>query len=224
MHKHAATSQAALTVSPRCRASTARDAAPRTATAAQAPRPGQFSRKGVAATRVLPDRRTGLGGGYVAVTQGGIGRMATPADGAARAVGGRPRETRSLSCGKRQAKCLGKTPSFDLSVMLWTVFSDLPFEQRLAKVAEAGYNQVELVGEYRDWTDADFAAPTPPASASASVRRHRRLASSPGQPIPPRSVSRRPYPRPQAHGNSLHPGDDCARGKRGSRADAPAAA
>ncbi len=49
-------------------------------------------------------------------------------------------------------------PQFKLSVMLWTVFGDLPFEQRLAKVAEAGYNQVELVNEYRDWTDADFAA------------------------------------------------------------------
>src|ERR1035438_405311 len=37
---------------------------------------------------------------------------------------------------------------FQLSVMLWTVFTDLPFEQRLEKVAEAGYRNVELVGEY----------------------------------------------------------------------------
>jgi hydroxypyruvate isomerase len=51
-----------------------------------------------------------------------------------------------------------KTTPLNLSVMLWTVFGDLPFEQRLAKVAEAGYNQVELVNEYRDWTEADFAA------------------------------------------------------------------
>jgi hydroxypyruvate isomerase len=35
---------------------------------------------------------------------------------------------------------------FKLSVMLWTVFTDLPFEQRLEKVAEAGYKNVELVG------------------------------------------------------------------------------
>jgi hydroxypyruvate isomerase len=40
--------------------------------------------------------------------------------------------------------------------MLWTVFRDLPFEQRLEKVAEAGYRNVELVGEYDKWTDADF--------------------------------------------------------------------
>jgi hydroxypyruvate isomerase len=40
--------------------------------------------------------------------------------------------------------------------MLWTVFRDLPFEDRLAKVAEAGYNQVELVGEYKNWQQADF--------------------------------------------------------------------
>src|SRR5271165_4966276 len=45
---------------------------------------------------------------------------------------------------------------FRLSVMLWTVFRDLPFEQRLEKVAEAGYRNVELVGEYEKWTDADF--------------------------------------------------------------------
>lgn len=45
---------------------------------------------------------------------------------------------------------------FKLSVMLWTVFTNLPFEQRLEKVAEAGYRNVELVGEYGEWTDADF--------------------------------------------------------------------
>jgi hydroxypyruvate isomerase len=45
---------------------------------------------------------------------------------------------------------------FRLSVMLWTVFTHLPFEQRLEKVAEAGYKNVELVGEYDHWTDDDF--------------------------------------------------------------------
>ncbi len=45
---------------------------------------------------------------------------------------------------------------FKLSVMLWTVFRDLPFEQRLERVAEAGYRNVELVGEYQKWTDDDF--------------------------------------------------------------------
>jgi hydroxypyruvate isomerase len=45
---------------------------------------------------------------------------------------------------------------FKLSVMLWTVFKDLPFEQRLERIAEAGYRNVELVGEYDKWTDADF--------------------------------------------------------------------
>jgi hydroxypyruvate isomerase len=48
-------------------------------------------------------------------------------------------------------------PAFPLSVMLWTVFTDLPFEERLAKVAEAGYNNVELVGEYSKWSADDFA-------------------------------------------------------------------
>lgn len=52
----------------------------------------------------------------------------------------------------------GQAPSapFKISVMLWTVFTDLPFEERLEKVAEAGYQNVELVGEYEKWTKADF--------------------------------------------------------------------
>lgn len=45
---------------------------------------------------------------------------------------------------------------FPLSVMLWTVWTGLPFEQRLANVAKAGYSNVELVGEYAKWSDADF--------------------------------------------------------------------
>jgi hydroxypyruvate isomerase len=47
-------------------------------------------------------------------------------------------------------------PPFLLSVMLWTVFRDLPFEQRLEKVAEAGYRSVELVGEFEHWSADDF--------------------------------------------------------------------
>ncbi len=54
-----------------------------------------------------------------------------------------------------EKKDLSSAP-FKLSVMLWTVFNDLPFEQRLEKVAEAGYRNVELVGEYDKWTEADF--------------------------------------------------------------------
>jgi hydroxypyruvate isomerase len=46
---------------------------------------------------------------------------------------------------------------FKISVMLWTVFRDLPFEQRLEKVAEAGYKNVELVGEYQKWSEEDYA-------------------------------------------------------------------
>ncbi|HEX4488314.1 MAG TPA: TIM barrel protein [Terriglobales bacterium] len=45
---------------------------------------------------------------------------------------------------------------FKLSVMLWTILRDQPFEERLQKVADAGYKYVELVGEYGKWTDADF--------------------------------------------------------------------
>jgi hydroxypyruvate isomerase len=44
-----------------------------------------------------------------------------------------------------------------LSIMLWTVWGSLPFEQRLEKVVEAGYTNVELVGEYKSWTADDLA-------------------------------------------------------------------
>jgi hydroxypyruvate isomerase len=49
------------------------------------------------------------------------------------------------------------TPPFKLSVMLWTVYEKLPFDQRIEKVAEAGYPAVELVNEYRNFTKEDYA-------------------------------------------------------------------
>ena len=42
--------------------------------------------------------------------------------------------------------------------MLWTIYRDLPFEQRMGKVAEAGYHAIELVGEFKDWSDTNFQA------------------------------------------------------------------
>jgi hydroxypyruvate isomerase len=56
---------------------------------------------------------------------------------------------------KNESSTKGEPP-FRLSVMLWTIYRDLPFEQRLEKVAEAGYHAVELVGEFDDWSEADF--------------------------------------------------------------------
>lgn len=49
-----------------------------------------------------------------------------------------------------------KEAAFDISVMLWTILPDLPFETRLERVAAAGYRNVELVGEYANWNDAHF--------------------------------------------------------------------
>jgi hydroxypyruvate isomerase len=49
------------------------------------------------------------------------------------------------------------TPPFKLSVMLWTVYEKLPFDQRIEKVAETGYNAVELVNEYKNFTKEDYA-------------------------------------------------------------------
>ncbi len=63
---------------------------------------------------------------------------------------------RASGAAAQEAPLRGSEP-FPLSVMLWTVFNDLPFAKRLAKVAEAGYNNVELVGEYGKWEESDFA-------------------------------------------------------------------
>jgi hydroxypyruvate isomerase len=46
---------------------------------------------------------------------------------------------------------------FKISLMLWTVFTKLPFEQRLEKAANAGYHNVELVGEFEKWSDSEYA-------------------------------------------------------------------
>ncbi|MBI1741194.1 MAG: TIM barrel protein [Acidobacteriales bacterium] len=45
---------------------------------------------------------------------------------------------------------------FRFSVMLWTIYRKLPFDQRVEKVAEAGYHAVELVDEYEKWSPEDF--------------------------------------------------------------------
>lgn len=43
-----------------------------------------------------------------------------------------------------------------LSVMLWTVYRDRPFEERLERVAEAGYRAIELVEEYAKWSPGGY--------------------------------------------------------------------
>lgn len=40
--------------------------------------------------------------------------------------------------------------------MLWTVFRDLPWEQRLEKCVEAGYKNIELIGEYHKWSPEEW--------------------------------------------------------------------
>jgi hydroxypyruvate isomerase len=48
-----------------------------------------------------------------------------------------------------------ETP-FKISVMLWTILPDRPFEDRLEKIAEAGYHAVELVHESAKWSEEEF--------------------------------------------------------------------
>lgn len=74
------------------------------------------------------------------------------------AVAGAALAARNLpaALGSRQPAA-GDAP-FPLSVMLWTVFRNLPFAERLEKVHEAGYRAVELVREFEHWSKDDFAA------------------------------------------------------------------
>ncbi len=74
---------------------------------------------------------------------------------------------RSFSKGVLSATALNPLPlladdnggsgvPFQLSVMLWTVFRDLPFEEKLQKCIDAGYKNIQLVGEYNKWSEAEF--------------------------------------------------------------------
>lgn len=54
-----------------------------------------------------------------------------------------------------QASPAGSVP-FQFSIMLWTVYRDLPFDQRLDKMNQAGYKNIELTGEFSRWSDDDF--------------------------------------------------------------------
>src|SRR5437868_12578727 len=73
----------------------------------------------------------------------------------ARTIAGAALGTAALPSLPALAAREGDLP-FKLSVMLWTVYKPLPFDQRLEKVAEAGYRAVELVNEFKDWSDDDF--------------------------------------------------------------------
>jgi hydroxypyruvate isomerase len=69
----------------------------------------------------------------------------------------RHRSFLDLGGAGRARESLPHNSPYRLSVMLWTVFRDLPFEERIGKIAEAGYANVELVGEYENWSADDFA-------------------------------------------------------------------
>ena len=64
--------------------------------------------------------------------------------------------TAALPATQSLAAQSGAKVSFRFSVMLWTVYRKLRFEQRVEKVAEAGYHAIELVDEYKDWSPDDF--------------------------------------------------------------------
>ena len=54
--------------------------------------------------------------------------------------------------------------------MLWTVFRNQPFEECLEKVVEAGYQGVELVGEFKKWSEEGRAKNKDPAAGEEDRR------------------------------------------------------
>jgi hydroxypyruvate isomerase len=46
--------------------------------------------------------------------------------------------------------------SAQFSVMIWTLKKEGTFEENLERVAQAGYHHVELVGEFKTWSDEDY--------------------------------------------------------------------
>ena len=49
----------------------------------------------------------------------------------------------------------GPAPEFQFSVMLWTLEKQMPLDRALEVVAAAGYQGVELVGEFEKWSPID---------------------------------------------------------------------
>ena len=47
-------------------------------------------------------------------------------------------------------------PGTQFSVMLWTLNKFGTFEENLERVAQAGYHHVELVGEFKKWSEDDY--------------------------------------------------------------------
>jgi hydroxypyruvate isomerase len=60
-----------------------------------------------------------------------------------------------IDAAPAMAAAAGNAP-YKVSLMLWTVFHRMPFEERLEKTASAGYHNVELTGEFEKWSDADY--------------------------------------------------------------------
>jgi hydroxypyruvate isomerase len=84
-------------------------------------------------------------------------RMFTQALATAALSAAAPKMSAATTAGAASLAADAPSASYQFSVMLWTVYHDLPFEQRLQKIAEAGFTNIELVGEYAKWTADDFA-------------------------------------------------------------------
>jgi hydroxypyruvate isomerase len=63
----------------------------------------------------------------------------------------------ALAADGSAMKLKGSNLAHNLSVMIWTILPDQPFEHRMAVVAEAGYRSIELYDEFEPWSPAEYA-------------------------------------------------------------------
>jgi len=57
--------------------------------------------------------------------------------------------------GQTAAPSVTKTSVVKTSVMMWALNKNGTFEQNLERIAQAGYTQIELVNEYKAWSEPD---------------------------------------------------------------------
>ena len=60
-----------------------------------------------------------------------------------------------LQVAKHSSETGSQSSGVKTSVMMWTLNKSGTFEQNLELVAQAGYNKVELVSEFKSWSDSD---------------------------------------------------------------------
>ena len=82
-------------------------------------------------------------------------RMLTRRDFAGLIVASLTSPSLALRTPARQVLAQSRAATPQTSVMMWSLKKSGTFEENLERVAQAGYHQVELVDEFRSWSEID---------------------------------------------------------------------